>query len=165
MTAYSIVRWESFFVAEVGATAALTGLLFVAVSINLQQILAYAWLPGRAAQTLLILGTIMFAATLGLVPGQSSRVLGVEIAVVAAVAWFAAMRSHWKARTEQARVATWPRWWAVVGIQLALVPFIVCGVSLLARWGGGLYWLVPGVVLALVVALSNAWVLLVEIVR
>jgi hypothetical protein len=53
----------------------------------------------------------------------------------------------------------------VVGISLTLIRFIVCGVSLLAQWGGGLYWLVPGVVLALVVALSNAWVLLVEIVR
>jgi hypothetical protein len=35
------------------------------------------------------------------------------------------------------------------------------------RWllGGGLYWLVPGVAFSLVVAVVNAWVLLVEVVR
>jgi hypothetical protein len=38
-------------------------------------------------------------------------------------------------------------------------------VSLLLRAGGGLYWLVPGVVLCLVVAVLDAWVLLIEILR
>jgi len=31
--------------------------------------------------------------------------------------------------------------------------------------GGGRYWLVPGVAFSLVVAVVNAWVLLVEVVR
>ncbi|HEX3901634.1 MAG TPA: hypothetical protein VH853_02220 [Polyangia bacterium] len=48
MTAYPTAGWESFFVAEVGAAAALTGLLFVAVSINLSKVLAFPQLPGRA---------------------------------------------------------------------------------------------------------------------
>jgi hypothetical protein len=30
---------------------------------------------------------------------------------------------------------------------------------------GGLYWLVPGMILTMAVAVSNAWVLLVEILR
>ena len=49
--------------------------------------------------------------------------------------------------------------------QLAVLPFLVAGVSLLLRAGGGLYWLVPGVVMCLVVAVLNAWVLLIEILR
>jgi hypothetical protein len=46
---------------------------------------------------------------------------------------------------------------------VAVLPFLVAGVSL--RAGGGLYWLVPGIVLCLVVAVFNAWVLLIEILR
>jgi hypothetical protein len=42
--------WDNFFVAEVGAAAALSGLLFVAVSINLTRILAIPHLPARAAE-------------------------------------------------------------------------------------------------------------------
>ena len=41
----------------------------------------------------------------------------------------------------------------------------VAGASLLAGTGGGLYWLVPAVLLAFAAALVDAWVLLIEIVR
>jgi hypothetical protein len=44
----------NFFAEEVGASAALTGLLVVAISINLARILSIAQLPGRAAEGLII---------------------------------------------------------------------------------------------------------------
>jgi hypothetical protein len=47
----------------------------------------------------------------------------------------------------------------------ALVPFLVCAVSVLAESGGGLYWLVAGIAFAITGAVTNAWVLLVEILR
>src|SRR5260370_34067383 len=62
--------WANFFLAQVGASAALTGLIFVAVSINLTKILAYPTLPGRALEALLYLLTVLVIGTLGLVPGQ-----------------------------------------------------------------------------------------------
>jgi hypothetical protein len=34
-----------------------------------------------------------------------------------------------------------------------------------AEAGGGLYWVVAGIALAIVAAIANAWVLLVEILR
>jgi hypothetical protein len=42
---------------------------------------------------------------------------------------------------------------------------LVAGVTLLAQAGGGLYWLVPSVLAAIIFGLINVWVLLVEILR
>jgi hypothetical protein len=49
--------------------------------------------------------------------------------------------------------------------QVATVPFLVASGLMLNSAAEGLYWLAAGVVLALVVALQNAWVLLIEIMR
>lgn len=76
MPAYSAAEWESLFVAEAGASAALAGLLFVALSINLERILKGIGLPGRAGEAIVLLLTVLVVSTFGLVPGQSPRVLG-----------------------------------------------------------------------------------------
>ena len=49
--------------------------------------------------------------------------------------------------------------------QVGTLPFIVAGITVWAGAGGGLAWLLVGVVLALVCGIANAWVLLVEILR
>jgi hypothetical protein len=54
MTAYQPEQWHDMFVAMAGAAAALTGLIFVAVSINLEQVLKHRALPPRAVETLSI---------------------------------------------------------------------------------------------------------------
>ena len=45
------------------------------------------------------------------------------------------------------------------------LPVGVAHVAVLVRGEGGLYWLVLGVIVSLVLALQDAWVLLVEINR
>jgi hypothetical protein len=82
MHSYNPANWDSFFVAVVGAAAGLTGLLFVAVSINLENILKEgSMLPARAAETLASLLFVMVSAALTLVP-QNTRLLGAEILVI-----------------------------------------------------------------------------------
>ncbi|MEJ0014045.1 MAG: hypothetical protein WDN07_00050 [Actinomycetota bacterium] len=79
MVAYSPVEWHDFFAGSVEASAALTGLLFVSISMNLKQILTFPRLPGRAAGTLGILLGALGVSTLGLAPGQSVRVFELKL--------------------------------------------------------------------------------------
>jgi len=53
----------------------------------------------------------------------------------------------------------------VLGAQSGPIFLIVGAVSLLAQNGGGLYWIVPALLAAMVAAIAGAWVLLVEIQR
>ena len=71
-------RWTDFFVAEVGAAAALAGLLVVAMSINLKEIMAMPTLPPRAGQTLIIISSSLVLASLALFPDQAPMAFGVE---------------------------------------------------------------------------------------
>ena len=50
-------QWHDFFLALAGTAGVLTGLVFVAVSINLQEIVSQpgSGLPGRAAEALILL--------------------------------------------------------------------------------------------------------------
>jgi hypothetical protein len=53
----------------------------------------------------------------------------------------------------------------VVLAQIATLPLVVAGICVLVGGLGGLYWLVAGMIFSTLVALFEAWVLLVEINR
>jgi modulator of FtsH protease len=160
---YAPADWHDFFVAAVGASAALLGLLFVAISINLTLILKHRHLPGRAAATLGTLLSVLVVCSFGLVPGQSNRTLGVEILATGAVV---ATQAIWVSMGKRSEGD--PLSWTLGNLPNLLFPalaFVGGGCSLLAGSGGGLYWILVGTVLAFVGTTVNAWVLLVEILR
>ncbi len=162
--------WHDFFLATAGAAAVLAGLVFVGVSINLEMIVANPiyGLTGRALEALVLLMAVLFVSTLLLVPGQGMVLAGVEVLAVGIAEWAAivaiqllqlrnlrslepTLRRHFKAR--------------VVLDQVATLPMVAAGVAIMS-WGvGGLYLLVAGVMLSFLVAVEQAWVLLVEIHR
>jgi modulator of FtsH protease len=163
--AYDPALWSTFLSAQTSASASLTGLVFVAISINLGQIIALGNLVARAAKALLpLLGTLI-ASTLCLVPGQPIALLGVELMVLGALVWITTMLAHRAAEYQNPHVTTAARISHRVLTQGCSVPWMVCGVSLLLSRGGGLYWLVPGIVFSFVGAVADAWVLLIEIRR
>ena len=164
MYAYSAAEWQSLFVAEAGASAALAGLLFVAISIYLARILQGVGLSGRAGEAVLLVA-VLVVSTLVLVPDQSPTVLGAELLAAGLVAWSALVAIHVRAVRGQVGPSSRVLAGRIVLAQTAVLPLPVAGVSLLLGAGGGLYWLVPGVVFCLVVAVLNAWVLLIEILR
>ncbi len=80
-----MAEWADFFVAEIGASAALTGLIAVAISINLSRILAFKTLPGLAASALILLGSVLVLTSAALIPHQPMGVFGFETLAVALV--------------------------------------------------------------------------------
>ena len=162
--AYDAADWSDLFVASAGATAALAGLLVVAVSINVERIVHGQGLPERALEALVTLLGALVASIVGLVPDLSRTALGAALLAsanvcVAAVAALLVRRLPY--RVVPAQVVAGQVVVAVAGT----LPFVIGGASVLAEAGGGLHWVAGGIVGALVGTVLNAWVLLVEILR
>ena len=162
--AYSALSWQTFLAAELGAGAALTGLLFVAVSINLERILSFPKLPARAGETLTLLLLVVVITSFGLTP-QRTAALAAE--VITCAGGTAAVVLTVQLRHGPDDPAD-PVWWYLIRIATIQVPallFLVGGITLALRQGGGLYWMLPAVLAAFLGAVYTAWVLLVEIIR
>jgi modulator of FtsH protease len=163
----SATAWDNFLVASAGAAAALTGLVFVAVSINVQRILASPSLPARAAETLMIFMAVLVIAICGLVPGQGTAWLGAEIGATSLFAWTAAGHRHLNAYRHPNLEPLARRWlWVrVLAAQAATVPFMIAGLLLLMGRQSAMMWVAPGTVGSFISGAFNAWVLLFEIQR
>ena len=165
MRAYDPAAWVPFFTAMIAAAAGLTGLLFVAVSINLDRILKAArFLPARAAETLATLLLVVVSSALALIP-QSTRLLGLEILIVLVPML---VLTVWSQLSYRRQNRADPLLWTVSrmgGTAAVTVPCTVAGFSFILHGGGGFYWLAVTALLGTVGAVYNAWVLLVEIVR
>jgi len=172
VTGLDVGRWETFALGQLGASAALLGLVFVGISINLRDLLSSRRLVNRAGEAVVLLATILVSSTVILVPEQPRRAVGVELALVGVAAFaaiFVLQRSLHPApdsgdtgEADEPMLAYGFR--RVLGLGAPLFMF-VAAVSLVADGGGGLYWWVVGILLAYIGALLSAWVLLVEILR
>src|SRR4029453_3085528 len=137
MAAYDASEWTDFFVAGAGASAALPGLVFVAVSINVDRILRFQGLPERALATVILLLSVVLVSLIGLIPGQSRPAMAGEVLGVAlffAVGILGLTRRGMASR-DRHRVHTFGHW-LLVG--LGTVPVVLGAVSLFAEAGGGL---------------------------
>ncbi len=164
-SAYNPAAWSGFFSAEVGAAAALAGLIFVAVSINLSEIVKQQLLVSRSAKALLSLMGVLFSSSLCLIPELTRSILGYELTALGVVIWVGTTVSQYGASHKNAYIGTKERVFHFLLTQISAIPFVVGGVSLAWGWGGGLYWLAAGTVFSLCAALLDAWVLLIEIQR
>ena len=162
MNAYDPGAWHDFFVTAGTAAAALTGLLFVALSIQLDRVLGHPEHRFRARGNFFGLTVVMVMALVVLMPSLSGRWLGVGL-IVPNVA--AAAVNAWHIR----RVL--PTFFAgsiVFPLRVALSYVLILmgavgGVSVMLGSGGGLMWPASESIGMLLIALLGAWSLLVGV--
>jgi hypothetical protein len=167
MPAYTLhlEDWQTILSVQAEAAATLTGLVFVAVSINLTKIVAFPGLPSRAAESILQFLQVFFICTAALTPWQSAIPVAVEILCISLFSWV--MQVIAQARYAKANTGH-PKLWLMIRVlqtQLASIPFFVAVACIFLGRHAGLYWLVPGFIFSFVAGVANAWVLLVEVVR
>jgi hypothetical protein len=158
--------WTDFFVAAAGASAALAGLVFVALSVNISHILRSPHLPIRAAATIATLLLILVSSMASLIH-QSTSALGIEIIAFGLGGCWLQIRSARQGFAARARLHR-PLWEAVLNAvlgQIQVLPFIVGGILLVTGHDGGAYWVAGGCIAVFITSVLNAWVLLVEILR
>jgi modulator of FtsH protease len=174
MTAYTTEGWGELFLCAGGATAALSGLIFVGLSVNIRTVLdldkreGQNFLTGRAIEALAALLLVLVISVVALTPAIHRGVLAAFILLTAAgsaVSPSRALQASRALRASRGRAlggATILRLVTAIALTLTLAA---AGVTLAADHGGGLYWLPAAFVLAITVAAVSAWVLLVEVLR
>ncbi|WP_291057194.1 hypothetical protein [Herbiconiux sp.] len=165
MGAFDLTAWQGFAAASAGTAGALAGLIIVAISVNVKQILAGSALPARAGSTVAAIAVILVSALAMLIPQQSAQSLGIELLLFAVVglgfqadAAVRMLRSH----DGPSLSRTIPTIVLHIGQMSGVV---VGGILLITGDGVGLVHVAWGFIAIFIVSIVNAWVLMVEILR
>jgi len=158
--------WASFFQGELGAAAALAGLLFVSLSVNQARILALGRTADRGLEALAMLFLVLIVTSLPLIPGQPLRLLGAEILALSAATLGALvpLQTGYLLTLDPVYLrASIVQVWAN---RAAMAVIALAGLVLLWRGDAiGLYVLPTGILMTFVAVAASAWVLLIEINR
>lgn len=163
--AYSVEAWKDFAVMIGGASAALAGLLIVSMSINIDEIVKFPHLPPRAAAALIALLSPLIIAIILLVPGQPEVAVGVELLALGLILGWVMFGRLVRFQHQQS-VPLWVWISSTGGPMFVLVAgVLLAGVGMCSGTIGGLLWLAPVVIAAVLGGTAQAWVLLIEIRR
>jgi hypothetical protein len=158
-------EWHDFLVAASGAAAALTGLIFVGVSINLNRILSIPTLVSRASISMVLLLAILIVALFLLSPADHYRSLGMGILILGLLEWMMIMIADIRILKKKEKPY---RVFYLLNLflnQVATIPYLIGGSLLLNENVHGMYWLMASIIFSFIKASIDAWVLLVEINR
>jgi len=163
MVPAAIEAWSDLYVASAGASAALAGLVFVAISINVEAIVNNKGLPDMGLVTIMLLVGVLVVSLFGLIPDQSNQDLGTELLVqsiiwTVAIGWFA-IRSLPDENNLERSVSR-------LGLPaLGTLPYVAGAIFLVSGSDTGMYFIFAGMIGAVLAAVMDAWILLVEIRR
>jgi hypothetical protein len=178
---YQAGAWLPFGAALAGVAGALTGLLFVAVSLNRDRIVGHAGLRAEAAQTLVLFILALLLTVLLVIPGMSAKTLGVVLVAVSLAAGLTLVildrnqpgrtrdeargrpRTSSGERPKFSELSPEDQLYRLVDVTSPNLFSVLCvtiaGCLLLAG-DNGLYWLAAAVLLALGGGVINAWLFL-----
>jgi hypothetical protein len=166
--------WVDFNVALGAASAALAGLIMVAMSVNIKQVISFPGISARAAAALALLVLVLVCSLIALIPSQSPTVDGVMTLLGCVFAWIISLHAvrvmivQNRVRTENGPSALPPIPRMVGNLFLYLAPLgcLTLGGALLTLGSaGGAYWVALGSIGALAGAVLFSWVALVEVLR
>jgi hypothetical protein len=161
MNAYDPTLWHDYFVMVGGGSAALTGLVFVAMSLHLDEIASDVRHRHRARTILAGLTAVFIRCALVLMGGQDGRAVAIEIFGVLLVVEVILFRSIREAvATARAQPLLLFRTLAAF---FCLIVEQVGAVVLFAGQSLGLYVVGVGMMASFVVMVSGAWLLLVGV--
>lgn len=153
-------EWANFAVIAGGASATLTGLLFVAASIRLVSPTTPRDVRLRAAQTLTLFTTVVVLCTLVVIPGQVHLVLGLEFLLGWAVLVAVLLYLDWQADRDVSSPA-FTRSLRRSSPNLAAPTLVgISGLLLALGHEWGLYLAAVGIVLVLITGVTNSWLFL-----
>ena len=158
-SAYRPEAWHDLYVMVGGAAAGLTGLIFVAVSLHLREVLRNPWHRGTAGSSLLALMSVVLISGVLLAPAQPLPLAGLEITLIAAASpiYGCAALFHLPSARRRAALAR-----ILAGLAGGLLA-VAAGLSLAVQAGGGLWLLLPAASVALGSSVLNAWRLMVDV--
>ncbi|MFF2371066.1 hypothetical protein [Agromyces sp. NPDC058110] len=161
-------QWSEFNVAMVGATAALAGLLIVAMSVNIGTILQSATLPARAAVAIATLVLAIAVTGFALAPGLTPVAYGVIVLVLTLLVGGFQVHSIRAIRhdsSEHHGTATQQVAKSIVGV-VPLLAYAVGAVALvLGAAATGLWLFAVATILAIAAAILYSWIVLIEVLR
>jgi hypothetical protein len=158
-----VAAWGTFATISGGGAAALTGLLFVAVSIRIASVAKSQELRNRAAQTLTLFGTVLIVSVLLAIPGQAYRTLGAELVVLAVITGAGLYILDRRAKGAASNQAIAPILDAVSPNTITSVLLLAAGIVLVFGESAGLYVLVAPVLTAFVGGITSTWLFLIKI--
>ena len=161
---YDAAAWHDYFMMVGGGAAALTGLVFVAMSLHLDQIALNAAHRHRARTVLTGLTAVFIRCGLVLMGGQSGQAVALELIIVLLAVEFVLYRSIRQAleatgRSDPALL------WRTIGSFSCLVIEQAGALALFFGNAGGLYVVGIGMMASFIFMVTGAWLLIVGVRR
>ena len=162
----TFTSWHDFYVTMGAASASLIGLLFVALSLNLDAITATSSedLRALAEQAFNSFSLVLLIAVVFLVPSNDPTTYGVAYVLLAVGAGYRMLRrapAVWRGR-QRDRLGEGVVWRFVLP-GAAVLGLLASGLGLVAGQPSALYWLVAVIIGLLMSAARSSWDLLVKV--